>query len=153
MTLASSRGFRTGRRWHFIGVQAVNASAFASVPDNQPYESINKLYPALIAQHPGSVRAHRTSAEFLEVGTPADYLETVRIVSAREGVEWDRGTGNVIHPTATVEQSVLWDRVTVGAGATLVDCVVADDVDVPAGARYERQALVMANGAISASPL
>ena len=138
---------------HFIGVQAVNASVFAGVPPNQASESINQLYPPLITGRPGTVRAYRSTAEFLDVGTPADYLETVKVVSSREGAAWDRGAGTTVHPTARVDRSILWDRVTVGAAATLVECIVADGVAVPAGAQHERQSLVSADGTIKAFPL
>jgi ADP-glucose pyrophosphorylase len=44
---------------------------------------------------------------------------------------------------AHLARTVLWDRVTVGAGATLTNCVVADDVVVPPGASYTDCSLVM----------
>jgi hypothetical protein len=37
---------------------------------------------------------------------------------------------------------VLWDRFRVGAGAALTECVVGDNVSIPAGARYTRCAIV-----------
>ena len=41
--------------WHFVGVQAAEVEAFASVPADTPYETVSALYPALIAERPGSV--------------------------------------------------------------------------------------------------
>ena len=58
----------------------------------------------------------------------------MKVISCREGAAWDRGAGTTVHPTARVDRSILWDRVTVGAAATLVECIVADGVAVPAGA-------------------
>jgi mannose-1-phosphate guanylyltransferase len=137
---------------HFIGVQAVRASAFASVPDDTPYETANTLYPALIAERPGSVRVSRSHAEFLDVGTPADYLRTVDIMARREGGELDRGRGVVVDPTATVRHSVLWDRVDVREHAHLVDCIVGDAVVVPPGARYERCVIVNGEDGLTVAP-
>ena len=138
--------------WHFIGVQAVEARAFAGVPENQPFETVKQLYPALIAQQSGSIRAFQSAAEFLDVGTIADYFDTVDVVAAREGRSVDRGSNTAVDPRAVVEHSILWDRVRVEPGAQLIDCVVADDVVVPAGARYARCAIVADPGGLIVSP-
>jgi mannose-1-phosphate guanylyltransferase len=127
---------------HFIGVQAVNRAAFAGVPDSEPSETVKQLYPELIARRHGSVRAHVSSASFLDIGTPADYFTTVDRVAAAEQVPLDRGSGCVVDPTATVAHSILWDRVRVGENAQLIDCIVGDDVTVPAAVRYERSVIV-----------
>jgi NDP-sugar pyrophosphorylase family protein len=105
----------------------------------------------LIAEQPGAVRVYRSSAEFLDVGTPADYLETVDIICAREHRRIDTGVDVRVHPTATVRHSVLWDRVTVSDAAELIDCIVADDVVVPAGARYQRCAIANDAGGLVVS--
>lgn len=130
---------------HFIGVQAADATAFAGVAPDRPSESVREVYPALIAARPGAVQAFVSDAEFLDIGTPADYLATTRTVAAREGRALDRGDDVVIEPGARVARSILWDRVRVGAGAVIEDAIVADDVVVPAGARYAR--VVITRGA------
>jgi mannose-1-phosphate guanylyltransferase len=148
-----ARAFRPADlRWHFIGVQAVEARAFAGVPENQPFETVKQLYPALIAERSGSIRAFQSAAEFLDVGTVADYFDTTVMVAKREGRSLDRGSNTTIDARAVVEHSVLWDRVRVESGAELIDCVVADDVVVPAGARYARCAIVDGPGGLIVSP-
>ena len=127
---------------HFIGVQAVETAAFASVADDVPSETVRTLYPALIAQQDRAIAAFVSEAEFLDVGTPADYLNTVAAMAAREGRPFDRGRDCTVAPDATLSNTVLWDRVSVGAGAHLSNCVVADDVTVPDGSRYENDVLV-----------
>jgi NDP-sugar pyrophosphorylase family protein len=130
-----------GRPWHFVGVQAASAAAFASVDPDRPSESVADLYPRLIAARPGSIRVFPIAGRFHDIGTPADYLETVRRVAAEERRAFDRGEGTVVEATAHVDGSVLWDRVHIGAGAEVIDCIVTDDVAIPAGARYHRQAI------------
>jgi ADP-glucose pyrophosphorylase len=44
-----------------------------------------------------------------------------------------------------VEETAVWDDVTIGAHATLVECIVADGVTIPAGAAFTRRAIVRAN--------
>ena len=117
--------------YHFIGVQVAQAEAFASLPDNTPHESVGALYPALIAARRGAVRAFVSTAEFFDIGTAADYLETALLLARRE-----RGTTQGVRARiadgARIEDSILWDDVEVGAGTLLRHCVVADGVRVPA---------------------
>ena len=115
--------------YHFIGVQVAEPAAFASVPADTPSE-VRTLYPALVAARPGAVRAFRTQASFMDIGTPSDYLETSLLLAAREGS--DTSAGAEISPTARIERSILWDDVIVEDGAMLKDCVVTDGVRVPA---------------------
>lgn len=128
---------------HFIGVQAVNAGAFAAVSPDEPSETVREWYPRLIAANATAIAAYESQAEFLDVGTAADYLQTVEAVAARENAAPDIGEGTRIDPAADVRGSILWDRVLVPAGAQLINCIVADDVRVPAE-RFERCTLVMA---------
>lgn len=138
------RGFgREGGVFHFIGVQAVNAAVFAGVNPDQKSETVHGIYPQLIAQRPEAVRIYRSSAEFFDIGSPRDYLDTVVTITSRERQPIDRGPGCVVAPDARVSNTILWDRVTIGAGAELTDCVVADDVVVPSGSRYSQSSLIM----------
>jgi mannose-1-phosphate guanylyltransferase len=134
--------------FHFIGVQAANADAFAAVPDDVPSETVRTLYPRLMADDPGAIAAYASTAEFLDVGTPLGYLNTVATVTEREGREFDCGIDTRVGDGAVVERSVLWDRVTIGEGAHLVNCVVTDDAAVPVGARHQNAALVAGPGGL-----
>ena len=115
--------------YHFIGVQVAEAAAFDSIAAGVPSE-VRTLYPALIAAQPGSVRAFRTQAEFFDIGTPSDYLDTSLTLATREAI--DTVAHAQVSPTARVERSVFWDDVIVEDGAMLRECVVTDGVCVPA---------------------
>jgi NDP-sugar pyrophosphorylase family protein len=130
------------RALHFIGVQAANADVFAHVPDDEPSETVKTLYPRLLRENPDAISVYRSGAEFLDVGTAADYLATVRTIAARENRPFDVGAHCHIAPDASIVNSVLWDRVTVGSGAHVVNSVLADDVVIPPGARIVDQVLV-----------
>ncbi|HEX2340040.1 MAG TPA: NDP-sugar synthase [Vicinamibacterales bacterium] len=144
----------TGPNFHFIGVQVVEATVFAGVPDDRPSSSIGALYPSLIKARPDAIRAFICDASFDDIGTPSDYLETSLRVAAQEHAAHSlRGADCTIHSGAHVTRSVLWDRVDVGDGASLVECVVADDVAVPPGARFERQAVVRGEQGVITAPL
>jgi NDP-sugar pyrophosphorylase family protein len=133
--------------YHFVGVQVAEPEAFASVPPDVPYETVGALYPALIAERPGSIRAHRTSGEFMDIGRPSDYLETSLTLAAREGV--DTTAGAQIGSNATVERSILWDDVSVGEGAMLKECVVTDGVHVPADTSWHGVTIRVAAGELA----
>ena len=116
--------------YHFIGVQVAEAEAFAALPDNVPHESVGALYPALMETRRGAVRAYVCAAEFMDIGTPADYLRTALLLAG--GPSGTAGARTRVHPDARVERSILWDDVEVGEGAMLRECVVADGARIPA---------------------
>jgi NDP-sugar pyrophosphorylase family protein len=139
----------TAASFHFIGLQVAEAEAFAEVPPDTPYESVGALYPALIAQRLGAVRAFRTQAEFFDIGRPADYLDTALRIAAREGRDPAEAYGANIAPGARVTRSILWDDVVVEAGAFLDECVVADGVRVPADTSWRGVTLRPAGGELA----
>jgi len=134
--------------WHVVGVQVADVAAFASVPDDVPYESVLTLYPALIAARQGAIRAFRCRAEFFDIGTPADYLDTSLLLAARDRVGTS-GVGTRVDPSARVDRTILWDDVEVGAGAMLNECVVADGVRVPADTSWHGVTLRIATGELA----
>lgn len=141
-----TRAGRSRESWHFIGVQAANATAFASLDDGVPAESVNALYPALMARNPRAVAAFTCSASFRDIGTPADYLRTSVELAAVEGDRMAGGSRVTCAPSARLVRTAVWDDVVVGDRATLVECIVCDGVRIPDGARYERCAIVPARG-------
>jgi len=121
------------RNHHFIGVQIAESSVFASLPDNQPAESVRELYPVLMRERPGSVRAFVSEASFDDIGTPRAYLATSLAVGAREGAgDVHAGARTTISPSAVVSRSIIWDDVMVEDGAELTECIVTDGIRVPA---------------------
>lgn len=133
------------RGWHFIGVQAAEASVFAGLDPDAPAETVSGLYRQLIAHEPGAVQGHVSDASFRDIGTAADYLDTsLALARAERAPDTLHGARAVIDAGARVTQSVLWDDVWVGADAVIDHCVVADRVRVPAGARFSRRVLVNA---------
>lgn len=132
--------------FHFVGVQVAEADAFAALPAGTPVESVADLYPRLMREAPGLVRAHVCEGEFFDVGTPDDYLRTSLTLSARGERADGHGTRIRVDPTAHVHESILWDDVTVGAEARLERCVVTDGVAVPAGTTWAGCSLRRADG-------
>jgi NDP-sugar pyrophosphorylase family protein len=148
----SDDGFVTGftragavrESWHFIGVQAANAEAFRTLEDGVPAESVNALYPRLMARNPRAVAAFTCRASFRDIGTPADYLRTSVELALQEGDRMARGARLRCDASARLVRTAVWDDVSIGEHAELVDCIVCDGARIPSGARYERCAIVAA---------
>ncbi len=127
---------------HFLGAQVVERRAFADVSREVATETVKWLYPRLTAADPASVRVWRSHASYRDVGTPAEYLQTVQAVAAEEGTGLDRGARVMVDPTADVSGSILWDDVRVGAGASVRHCVLADGAVVPPGQRIDHASVL-----------
>jgi mannose-1-phosphate guanylyltransferase len=133
--------------YHFVGVQAAERSAFAGLPDGARTESVNGLYPEMIARAPGTIHGFVSAASFRDVGTPADYLATSLAVAAAEGLqELPVADTARVHPTARLTRTAVWDEAVVEARVELTDCIVGDGVRVPAGSRYRGMALAADGG-------
>lgn len=63
--------------WHFVGIQVVNKSVFAPLPDNTPIETVSGVYRDMIGALP-RVRIFPVDATFHDVGTPEDYENACR---------------------------------------------------------------------------
>jgi mannose-1-phosphate guanylyltransferase len=141
----------TGPSWHFVGIQAVEAGVFAHLSPDQPSDSVGDVYRDLIERNPGSVRAFCCDARFRDIGTPLDYLQT-SLELGTLGEVADRafaGADGRIDPAASIARSVLWDRVVVGAGVELDQCVVADEVVIQRGSRFSRASIVRASDGVA----
>lgn len=137
------------RSHHFVGIQIAEAATFESVGAGTVAESIGALYPALMASRPGSIRACVSDADFVDIGTPGDYLATSLALAQRDGSASLQGLGGRVHPTARVESSVLWDDVEVEARVLLRECVVADGTRVPADTSWVGVSLRPAAGELA----
>jgi len=134
------------RSYHVVGVQMAHPSAFARLPVDEPAESIGALYKDLVKDNLGHVRAFLCDADFWDVGTPADYLDACLSIGASEGNLRQIGRGSVVDGSARIVDSVIWEDVTVGAGAALERCIVADGVTIAAGASFRNSAIIESGG-------
>lgn len=129
--------------WHYIGVQVVERGLLASVPADEPVESVRDLYPTLLTGQPSAVRGFVSGATFLDTGTATDYLETsLKLAAAEGGRQALIGRGCRVAATAALVDTILWDDVSVGSDCRLTRCIVTDHVNVPAGSRYESSILM-----------
>jgi len=138
------RGPHSEGTYHYIGVQLADAAVFDAAPVGEPARTIGGIYDSLIAAEPDAVRGFVSEASFFDVGTAADYWRTSLAFAAPAGTVDAAGRNAQIAPTARVTRSILWDDVSVGAGAIVDECIVTDGVAIPEGAEYRRAILVAA---------
>lgn len=132
------KGASASGSFHFVGVQVVSREAFLRLAAGQPANTVGGLYDDMLKEQPGSIRGCSIDSRFWDVGTVADYWRTSAAFSNNSGA-----TGVPLsEETTDIRGSILWNRVSIGDDAALDECIVTDDVAVPAGARYRRQILI-----------
>jgi NDP-sugar pyrophosphorylase family protein len=139
-----TRAGAVAESFHFVGVQIAEAEAFASLEDGVPAETVNRLYPRLIAGRRQAVLGFVSDASFRDIGTPRDYLDTSAELARVEGDRLSAGVRGTRSPSARLVRTAVWDDVVIGPDVELVDCVVCDGARLPGGARFERCAIVPA---------
>lgn len=136
----------------FSGVWVLEPAALRHL-SGRPIGLSQDLLPGLAAV--GAARVFESRSPWFEVGTPRRYLEAsleaLATGAVRPGPDRDAvlgpgaraaprellGPGCRLAAGARVERSVLAERVEVGAGAVVEDCVVGPDERIPAGTRIE----------------
>ncbi len=125
----------------FVGIQVLSPRIFEYVPRDCFSHSVNDVYPKAMAAGE-AVIAHITKGDWYELSTIERYLESSIHFAHQKGMTNVVGENCLIEENATVEDSILWNRVTVERGARVHQCVLADDVRIPADAVIERAVVV-----------
>ena len=89
------------------------------------------------------IAAHITDGDWYELSTIPRYLDISLAMMGSGDVHFGRNC--VLEGAASLKDSVLWDNVTVGQGATLYRVIVADGVRIMPGEHFENAAIVKAD--------
>jgi NDP-sugar pyrophosphorylase family protein len=123
----------------FTGIQVLSPRIFEYIPRGCFSHSTMHVYPQAIAAGE-IVFGHVSKADWYEMSTLDRYLEAhMRLMHSGSAIMGDEC---VIATDASVEQSVLWDRVSVESGARVRHSVLADGVHIPADAVIDRAVVV-----------
>jgi mannose-1-phosphate guanylyltransferase len=148
------------------GAYVLDAPAVDAIARDRAVSFEREVFPALVEQH--ALHGYESEGYWIDIGTPERYLEaTLDLLSGRVASELpprrpdgsliltdsDLGDASVgplsvvgegceIGAGSVVERAVLHPRVTVGAGCSVVGCVLAEGVVVEDGARVEPVAVV-----------
>jgi len=125
----------------FTGIQVLSPKILDYVPRNCFSHSTIHVYPR--AMESGEVvLAHVSDGDWYEMSTLGRYLQASLLFMRKKGLGWIAGANCRIEDGALVENSVLWDGVTVERGAQVRSCVVADNVRIPAGSSVDHAVVV-----------
>jgi NDP-sugar pyrophosphorylase family protein len=128
----------------FTGVHILEPGIFDYIPRGVFSDSVRDVYPRAMADG-YIIAAHVAEGAWYELSTIERYLTISLEFLQREGRDTVMDEGCVIAEDATVERSILWQRVRVEQGARVSECIIGDDVTIPANAQFHRAAIVRAD--------
>ena len=127
---------------HFTGIHAADRSILEDVPDGFAC-IVRSAYTRRLPQR--VIRSLRHAGTWIDIGTPADYLEAnlavldgtlktaLPVWERGSGRSGDRWVGAAARVDGTITHSIVGAGATVPEGTRLHDCVVWDGVTVPPG--------------------
>lgn len=124
----------------FTGIHILEPEIFDYIPRGVASDSVRDVYPPAIAAG-RTIAAHIGQGNWYELSTIERYLAISLEFLQRDGQSWVADEGCQIDRTAKINRSILWKRVTVEAGVELHECIVGDDVRIPAGSIFSRSVI------------
>ena len=128
----------------FTGIQILEPEIFAYIPPHGFSHTTTEIYPEAIRRGE-LVAAHIAGGMWHEMSTIERYLDISLTLMRDENLAFVCGEDCVIEAGARVDDTILWERVQVEAGAALRECIVGDDVVIRRGENYTRSAIVRAD--------
>ncbi|NOT58992.1 MAG: NDP-sugar synthase [Acidobacteria bacterium] len=137
----------------FTGIHILEPAIFDYIPRGVASDSVKDVYPKAMAEGKAVMGyVAEDSASWYELSTLERYWAISAEFMRREGQTMTMDQDSQIDPSSTVRNSILWKRVDVRAAARVTDCVIGDDVVIPAGAKYHRSVIVRAAITADAPP-
>jgi NDP-sugar pyrophosphorylase family protein len=127
----------------FTGIQILEPRIFDYIPRNVFSHSTTDVYPQALARGE-RLAAHVAEGVWYELSTIQRYLDISLAMLEREGLDVHLGSNSFISDEATVSQSILWDDVTIEAGARVHHSVIGDGVHIRDEEDFENVAIVRA---------
>lgn len=134
----------------FTGIHIVEPAIFDLIPTGVASDTVTDIYIPYIKSG-GKIAAHIASGEWFELSTIPRYLDISLAMMKAGDVHFGRNckmTG-----AASLKDSVIWDDVTIGDGATLYRTIIADGVTIESGEHFENAAIVSADMVRSCSEI
>lgn len=135
----------------FTGIHILEPAIFDYIPRGVFSDSVRDVYPKAMAEGRAIIGHVAENSSWYELSTLERYWAISTEFLRRDGRDRVLGEGCVIDPAAQIKDSILWQRVRVERGAKLSDCVVGDDVVIPANAEFQRAVIVRAE-LVAANP-
>ncbi len=126
----------------FTGIHVVEPAIFELIPQGKYSDTVTDIYMPFIKSG-GKVAAHVAEGEWFELSTIPRYLD-ISLAMMRSG-DVHFGRNCRLEGAASLKDSVIWDDVTIGNGASLYRTIVADGVKIAPGEHFENAAIVRAD--------
>lgn len=127
----------------FTGIQILEPRVFDRIPRGV-YSDIVPIFYRPALEQGERINAFVTDARWYEISTLRRYLDISLAMSASEGGVVS-GEGCLLAADAKVQDSILWDRVSVEGRAFVRRSVLADGVRIESGAKIENSVVVRAD--------
>ena len=134
----------------FTGIHVVEPAIFDLIPAAGFSDTVTDIYIPYI-KNGGKIAAHVAQGEWFELSTIPRYLDISLAMMKSGDVHFGRNC--VLAGAASLKDSILWDDVTVGDGASLYRTIVADGVQIGADEHFENAAIVSADMVRSCSEI
>lgn len=128
----------------FTGIQILEPRIFDYIPRSVFSHSTTEVYPQAIAKGE-RIAAHVAAGRWFELSTIPRYLDISLLLLRETGASFASGAECEIAPGASVEQSILWDNVTVENGARIRRAILGDNVKIGRNEKIENAAVVRAS--------
>jgi NDP-sugar pyrophosphorylase family protein len=126
----------------FTGIHILEPRVFDYIPPGVYSDTVPDVYiPAL--KQGEKIAAHVTDGNWYELSTIPRYLDISLAMMGTGDVHFGRNC--VMSGAASLKDSVIWDDVTIGDGATLYRTIIADGVTIEPGEHFENAAIVRAD--------
>ena len=125
----------------FTGIHILEPAVLDLIPKGVYSDTVTDIYIPYIKQG-GKIAAHVAEGEWYELSTIPRYLDISLSMMKVGNVHFGRNC--VLAGAASLKDSVIWDDVTIGDGATLRRTIVADGVTIEPGEHFENVAIVRA---------
>lgn len=126
----------------FTGIHVVEPAIFDHIPRGKFSDTVTDIYIPYIKSG-GKIAAHVAQGEWYELSTIPRYLDIS--LAMMRGRDTHFGRNCTLEGAASIEDSVIWDNVTIGDGATLYRTIVADGVKLGPNEHFENAAIVRAD--------
>lgn len=126
----------------FTGIHIFEPGVFDYIPQSVYSDIVPTFYePAL--KKGEKIAVHITDANWYELSTIPRYLDISLAMMGSGDVHFGRNCK--LEGAASLKDSVIWDDVTIRAGAALYRVIIADGVRIEAGEHFENAAIVRAD--------
>lgn len=123
----------------FTGIHILEPKVFDYIPRGVYSDIVPTFYEPVLKKGE-NITAHITDAKWFELSTIPRYLD-VSLAMMKDG-NVHAGQNCNLSVEAKIHDSIIWDNVTIGEGATLDRTVIADGVTIKNGERFENVAIV-----------